>query len=97
MLMNRASVRPERAHYLRQIEQRRRADVGAMRVAEEHQRRMPLQRRVGNRLAVLIDQLERPADRRRPRAAGKVPDGEQDRADKQHEPRQERRDNQENV
>ena len=57
-------VLAQRAHDFRHLEQRGRADIGAMRVAEEHQERLALHVLVGDRLAVLIDQLERPADRR---------------------------------
>ena len=61
-------VGPERAQHFRHFEQRGRADVGAMRVAEEHQERLALEVLVGDRLAVLVDQRERPADRRGRRA-----------------------------
>ena len=54
----------ERAQHLGNLEQRGRADVGAMGEAEEDQGRTALQVLFGNRLAGLVGELERTADRR---------------------------------
>jgi len=54
----------ELAENLRNLEQRGRAHVGAVGKAKEHQVRMAYQVLLGDRLRILVDQLERPADRR---------------------------------
>ena len=57
-------VGAERAQNLGDLEQRRRADVRAVGKAEKHQEGMTLQILVGDRLPVLIGELERSADGR---------------------------------
>ena len=56
----------ERAHDLGDVEQRRGAHVGTVRVAEENKERPTLNVRIGNCCTVLVDQLERSADREAP-------------------------------
>ena len=51
-------VGPERLHQRRHVVERRRADVGTERVAEEHRRRVALQRRLGYRRPVLVHKAE---------------------------------------
>ncbi len=66
--MHAGGVRAHGVQHFRQVEQRRRADIGAMRIAEEHQERLALHVLVGDRLAVLVGEMERAADRRAARA-----------------------------
>src|SRR6478672_2083528 len=79
-------VRSQGAENFRDVEHRRRADVRAVRVAEEYQMRLALEVGVGDRLAVLIDKLERTADRGRAGPAGtELAGGIEDDAEKQQQ------------
>ena len=89
----------ELAEHLRHLEQRRRAHVGAMGVAEEHQERPAAQVGVGNGAAVLVGEPERSADRRtrvrqRRRIAAGDDDDDQEDA---REPGEERRHHQKHA
>ncbi len=84
-------VGSERLHHLRHVEQRGRADIGAMGEAEKHQERLALHVGVGDRLAVLIFEMERAADRRDRLPDRKAaPGDEQNGAEKQEKSAQER-------
>ena len=82
----------ERMQHLRDLEQRRRANIGAMGEPEEHQEWASLHILIGEGLAVLVFEMERAADRRdrgangRRRASG----DEQDGAKKQKQPAEKR-------
>lgn len=69
-------ARPERAENLRDLEQRGRADIRTMGEAEKHQERTALQVLVGDRAAILIGELEWPANRRRQRDRGRGAPGD---------------------
>jgi hypothetical protein len=76
----------ERAQNLGHVKKRGRANVGAMRKAEEYQVRLSLQVRIRNRISVLVDELERSADRRGGRtAAAKVPGGVEEHSGEDHQ------------
>ena len=89
----------ERLHDVGNLEQGRRADVGAMGEAEKHQERPPLHVLVAERLAGLVFQVKRTADGRdraadrRCRMAGQIDEDAQD----QHQPGEERADNRQDA
>ena len=92
-------VGPELAQDFGDLEQRGRADVGAMGEAEEHQERLALEVLLGDRAPVLIGQAERPADggdlrhARRRHAAG----DDEHHAEADDEPGEKRGGHQENA
>ena len=86
-------------HHFRQLEKRGRANVGAVGVAEEYQEGPAFHVLVGDRLAVFVDQLERPADRRCPgtATAAQMAGRKQDDAEKDDQTGQESRENNDDM
>src|SRR5450631_4048580 len=87
----------ERAHDLLHFEPRGRADVGTVPVTEENQEGSALHVLVGDRLAVLVDQFEGTADRRRAEARSLIMGREKNDAEKDDEAGQEGGEDQKNV
>ena len=83
----------ERFEHFGDLEQARRANIGAVGVAEEHQIRPALHVLVGHRLAVLVFEMKRAADRadRRGRTARQVARGGEHAGQDQHQAARRRR------
>src|SRR6476659_1814376 len=88
----------KRMHNLRHVEQCRRAYVRAMRIAEEDEERPTFDVCVGDWLAILIDQIERTANRRSARpGTAKIPAGVKKNTGENDQPGHKCRKDQQNV